>query len=136
MLGLSTAFIFIICTSLLHAETTPPKIQKTSGEQQEWMQQFLEKHLISIVRNGDKIEIESDGLLGILDSNWNWLTKFILVQFDEFIQRPDHHASTKFKLIEIKEGKIIILYESRFDHCSFGSNLITIDIETVEMKYK
>jgi hypothetical protein len=65
-----------------------------------------------------------------------WSGDFTLRVNETFLHRPDHHQSTTYTLEKIEPTGIVIRYESRFDHRSFGKNLINVNRGTLRLPWK
>ena len=53
---------------------------------------------------------------------------------EKFFQ-PDDHGTITFVLKEVNSSGVVIGYEEKFNHRSFGRNLITIDEGEVKVAY-
>lgn len=49
------------------------------------------------------------------------------------VSLTDDHGQNTLALVEVRENKAKIAYVSRFDHLSFGRNLVTVDCGIVEL---
>ena len=92
---------------------------------QVWQDQF-NKHVTGISLQASQVWMASDGYFRIQTSFGEASAKFLLKPGDVFYGPPDHHATVNFRLKEIEPDGAIIEYESKFDHRSFGKNLITV----------
>ena len=57
----------------------------------------------------------------------------LTIKKNEPVSIPDDHGSNEFVLVEIKDNKAKIAYQSEFYHLSFGKNLVTVDSGIVEL---
>jgi hypothetical protein len=60
------------------------------------------------------------------DSYPEWTGDFTLAVGESFMHRPDHHLSSRYTLKTTNATGVVIEYETRFDHRSFGKNLINV----------
>ncbi|MCE3254580.1 MAG: hypothetical protein K0R25_74 [Rickettsiaceae bacterium] len=105
------------------------EITKTQNQQREWVMGFLKKHITCSVNNS-KILINSDG--AVIDKNGS--KNFTISQGDKFQNQTDEHSSLFYTIRKISGDKIIIGYESKFDHHSFDKGLVTIDSGIVDFR--
>ncbi|MDO8489554.1 MAG: hypothetical protein Q7S42_05555 [Candidatus Omnitrophota bacterium] len=120
----------IVC----QAET---KKEVTYDQEKDWYQDFFAKHLLESERIDAKVKMVSDGFFGIRDDESGSIASTFILPVEGTFSGPlDHHAHSKFTIKNIEPDGVTIQYESRFDHRSFGNDLISTDIGTVKIKYK
>jgi hypothetical protein len=107
--------------------------KQTNGEQANWLINSLTTHCLKISTNGTKAEIHSDGQYTKGTSREK---DFTLACGESFNGPTDHHGSSTIKLAGIEKSGLQLSYEMRFDHRSFGKDLITIDSGTVVLPLK
>ena len=109
---------------------------------------YLRNALTELTRNGEVVHFDFlNGSYGIMkditpdpaypDHAYQvWTGKFDLAVDESFKHRPSHHQSSRYTLKEIEPTGIIIEYEKRFDHRSFGKNLISLDRGELRIPWK
>ncbi|MFA6212613.1 MAG: hypothetical protein WCT03_23150 [Candidatus Obscuribacterales bacterium] len=107
--------------------------KQTQSEQSKWLVKSLSNHLLEIKENKGKAQIISDGQYS-KDSSRE--SKFTLAPGESFHGPSDHHASTSLRMVAIDSESLKLTYEMRFDHRSFGKDLVTIDKGTVAVPLK
>ena len=118
-------FLFVFSGAAMATET-----KQTQGEHANWLVKSLTAHLQEIraikesKENKAKAQITSDGQY---TKGPNRESKFILAPGESFQGPPDHHSSTSLTMLKIDSSGLKLSYEMRFDHRSFGEDLITID---------
>jgi len=112
-----------------------PKTERSVGEQRQWYEDFFQRSVLSLARNEDRVMFVSDGAFGLRGES-EWVTSFSLESGGIFYQAPDDHSSCEFKVLELGDEGITLEYTSRFDHRSFGRDLITIDTATIFLEYR
>lgn len=109
--------------------------EKTKGAQRAENEAFLRAHVVSLIPQSDGVALCSDGQLGLTDGDGAWQREFHLGKGDRFRSQADEHASSIFEVTEIKPDMIVVKYMSRFDHASFGKNLVTVDEGEVAVRF-
>lgn len=117
------AILLIVALSCAEA-TMASETKTTNNVQAKWFIASLSKHLLSIKLVKGIVEIESDGTYTKGEKR---LTKFSLEPGQSFDGPPDHHAWSQIKLIAADNKSVRLTYQARFDHRSFGKDLITED---------
>lgn len=109
---------------------------------------YLRNCLRELTRNGDLVHFhfpnKSYGIMQetIPDPSYPdmkypvWTGEFDLKVGESFKHRPDHHLTSCYTLKAIEPTGIIIEYETRFDHRSFGKNLINVDRGELRIHWK
>lgn len=98
-----------------------------------WVQDFLQKHVISLEPKGVSASITSDGHL--VGDGTNSLS-FNITAGSKFKSQPDHHSSLKFEVLKVDLEGVTLKYESQFDHRSFGKDKISIDTGEIKLPYQ
>ncbi len=110
--------------------------KQTQGEQANWLIKSLTTHLLEIKENKEnreKAQIVSDGQY---TKGANRETKFVLAPRESFQGPPDHHSSSTLTMVTIDSKGLKLNYEMRFDHRSFGKDLITVDNGNIVLPLK
>lgn len=110
--------------------------KQTQGEQANWLIKSLSTHLLEIKESKENIEkaqIVSDGKY---TKGANRETKFVLAPGESFQGPPDHHSSSTLTMVTIDSNGLKLNYEMRFDHRSFGKDLITVDNGNIVLPLK
>ncbi len=113
-----------------------PAIERTAGKNKAGMEQYLNAHLLAVAPDSSKVTFITDGRLGIGDWGKSWQREFALETGGKFQGAPDHHSSSSFEVQTIGARSVLIKYQTKFDHRSFGKNLISIDEGEVAIAYK
>ncbi len=66
----------------------------------------------------------------------SWTGDFVLRVGESFRARPDHHSSGQYTLKAIEPPGIVLVYDTRFDHRSFGKNLINVNRGELRIPWK
>jgi hypothetical protein len=130
--SLVMVFVLVAGVSAVQYRSGAPRTEQTQNEQRDWVVEYLTKHITACAVEGAAVSISSDGAVVSDDGS----KSFRLQAGGTFRNLPDHHASLYYTLKEIGAGTIAVGYESRFDHRSFGKDLITIDSGVVELNCK
>lgn len=107
--------------------------RQTTGEQAKWLINSLTTHCTKISISGEKARITSDGTY---TKGAAHESDFTLACGESFSGPTDHHSSSTIVLSGIDKSKLQLHYEMRFDHRSFGKDLITIDSGNVVLPIK
>jgi len=110
--------------------------KQTQGEQANWLIKSLSTHLLEIKEskeNKGKARIASDGQY---TKGPNRENKFTLAPGESFQGPPDHHSSSTLTMVTIDSKGLKVNYEMRFDHRSFGKDLITVDNGNIVLPLK
>lgn len=128
-------FSLAIVLSSCH-NSAAPAVKNTVAKNQIGMEEYLNAHLITVLPDSGKVRFMTDGSLGI--GNWgdSWQSEFALGVGEKFQTQPDHHSSSSFEVRGISVKGIVVKYQTKFDHQSFGKDLITIDEGEIEISYK
>jgi hypothetical protein len=113
-----------------------PKTERSSGQQKNGIENFLTVHLVTIQPISEKVSFVSDGRLGVRDSGGNWHKEFALSHGEQFFLDMDEHDWSSFEVVNIKPNSVELKYVSKFDHRSFGRNLITTDEGKIELPFR
>jgi len=132
--------LFLDCLVLFAAgcrSGPQPRVEVTHGRDLEQVRS-LHKQFLLIEKSGDRVHFKSDGSFirssEAFDSS-TAQTDFIVGAGESFQDAPDHHASATYSVVDIEPDHVVIAYETRFDHRSFGKNLISVDRGTVSWPY-
>jgi len=128
-------FASVALTLTLAACGGGQRTQKTKDVHRAANEAFLKAHVVSLIPEGKGVAICSDGQLGLTDGDGAWQREFHLEKGDRFRSQADQHASSIFEVKEIKPDMIVVTYQSRFDHSSFGKNLVTVDEGEVGIRF-
>lgn len=127
-------FLFVFSGAAIATET-----KQTQGEHANWLVKSLTAHLQEIreikesKENKAKAQITSDGQY---TKGPNRETKFVLAPGESFQGTPDHHSSSTLTMVTIDSKGLKLNYEMRFDHRSFGKDLITVDNGNIVLPLK
>ncbi|MBX9689672.1 MAG: hypothetical protein K2X27_23375 [Candidatus Obscuribacterales bacterium] len=102
--------------------------RNTSGEQAKVLSESLKKHILQASASDGKAKLVSDGHYTKAQQK-----EFFLAVSESFDGPPDRHSSTKFSLKSILPTALKLGYESRFDHNSFGKDLVTIETGEIDL---
>ena len=105
----------------------------TKGERANWLIDSLTTHCLKIASSGRTATICSDGQY---TKDKARESEFTLTPGDSFYGPTDHHSSTTIKLTGIDKNGLLLDYEMRFDHRSFGKDLISVDSGSVVLPLK
>ena len=105
----------------------------TQLEQASWLVKSLTNHLLEIKDNKNTAQITTDGQYTKGSSRES---KFSLAPGESFQGPADHHSSSTMNIIAIDGKGLQLNYEMRFDHRSFGKDLITVDKGSVVVPLK
>lgn len=128
-LALLLVSLFVYAGGAMATET-----KQTQAEQAKWLVKSLSSHVLEIKESKDhrenigKAQIVSDGKYTKGQAREN---KFILAPGESFQGPSDHHSSSNLTMVAIDSKGLKLSYEMRFDHRSFGKDLITIDKGTI-----
>jgi hypothetical protein len=114
----------------------PSQIKKTSNQQQSWSLNYLSENVLSCQRIDDSVAFRTTAKLGIGQWGHSWNQAFVLGRGGVFFLAPDHHMKVSFQIVSIDSAGVLIKYEYRFDHRSFGKDLISIDSGEIRFHYK
>lgn len=113
--------------------------KQTQEEQANWLVKSLSCHVLEIKeskensKNIGRAQIVSDGQY---TKGPNRESKFTLAPGESFQGPPDHHSSSTLTMVGIDSNGLKLSYEMRFDHRSFGKDLITIDKGSIAVPLK
>lgn len=136
-LALLLLFLLVFAGGAMATET-----KQTQGEQANWLIKSLSTHLLEIKEskehrdnrdNKGKAQIVSDGKY---TKGAKRETKFVLAPGESFQGPPDHHSSSTLTMVTIDSKELKLNYEMRFDHRSFGKDLITVDNGNIVLPLK
>ena len=128
--------ITVLGSIVLLGGCNSPHVERTSDKNKEGITTSLNSHFISVVPDSGKVRFISDGSLGIGSWGDSWQSDFSLGTGEKFRARPDHHASSSYEVRDINKNGVVLKYQTRFDHRSFGKNLISSDEGEVVIPYK
>ena len=120
----------LLTISMLAAPAMATETKTTSGAQVKWFSDSLAKHLTIKTRDSQTLRLSSDGFYLKQGESQK---SFLLKPGDKLQSSADHHASMILTFIGIDNKAAKFHYESRFDHRSFGKDLITIDSREVAL---
>lgn len=112
------------------------KILVTENKEIDFIKNIFEQRIQTLDAKNGEVSIEFKKLFVFCENDGKTQAKILLKTGDEFLGLPDDHGSIKYKLLKIDVDGIDMGYESRFDHRSFGRNLITIDKGVVHLLWK
>jgi hypothetical protein len=125
-------YVFTNCSSI----EKQAMVEKTFGQQQSWALNFLNENILSLHRLEDSVAFRTTAKLGIGQWGYSWNQNFSLGREGEFFLSPDHHLKVSFRISSIDSTSVQIKYEYKFDHRSFGKELISIDTGEIRFNYK
>jgi tetratricopeptide (TPR) repeat protein len=112
--------------------------QHSQCEQKDWYEKFFSRHTLELSLcsdNKDRACFVSDGsYIKVVGDDWS--NEFELNVGESFGQEPDHHGFTSFRLEAIQKDGVDVQYTSRFDHRSFGKDLLTEDTCRIFLPFK
>ena len=114
----------------------PVQIMKTTNQQQSWSLKFLNENVLSCKRIDDSVAFRTTNKLGIGQWGQSWHQSFVLGRDGGFFLVPDHHMKLNFRIASIDSASVHMKYEYRFDHRSFGKELISIDSGEIRFNFK
>lgn len=104
-----------------------PATTSTTNKHAEWYLEHLNDRYASIVRTASGVDFTE----GLPDN-----PKKATMSLGSTIVEPDHHGYRKYTIAKIEGDGVVIEYFSRFDHRSFGKELIEEDRGTFKLKWK
>ena len=113
-------------------------IEETRGKQQQGMEEFFDRALVRLSRQGNEVSVVSDMSFMSFEVAGNQagsVTSFRIGEGGSF-SIPDEHSFRKFTVLAIEEQGIRLAYESTFDHRAFGPNRISVDRGVVYLMYR
>lgn len=121
LLSIATLPLSASCSS------RPVRTHQTTNAQAEWHLAHLNRRFASILKATDGITVIE-----------GWPDNPIKSAFSigQSFSEPDHHGHKKYTIVKVEEDGVVIEYFSRFDHRSFGKDLIEEDRGTVKLKWK
>lgn len=126
-IGCSILLISVIVLMIGCGSHGPVKTTRTTNQQAEWHLKHLNDRYASIVKTAGGV----DFVEGLPDN-----PKKATMPVGSTIVEPDHHGSRKYTIVKIEGDGVVIEYFSRFDHRSFGKELIEEDRGTFKLKWK
>ncbi len=115
------------------ASDTETTTEYTTENNLNWVQDFLQKHVVSLEPKGVSASITSDGEI-VRDSATN--PSFDVTAGSKFRAQPDHHSSLNFEVLKVDSEGVTLKYASQFDHRSFGKDKISIDTGKIKLPYR
>jgi hypothetical protein len=112
------------------------KVERSVGRDKSRTENYLKAHVLVLYAASGKALFVTDGKLGVYDSGHNWRNEFTLATGERFQAQPDHHASSNFEIKDVNPSGVVLKYSNRFDHGSFGKDLITIDEGEIQLTFK
>jgi len=94
-----------------------PKIETTTNVNSQWNAEYYDKHYAVIKKNPEGLIFNSS--IGDKDDT--------PLKIGASLEYPDHHSSRKVTLVKTDEKGAYFIYESSFNHSSFGKELIEND---------
>ncbi len=120
---LSCSILLIFSPSAMSQNT---KVEQTTDKQKVWIIDKMKEHVKVISLRNGKAHFESDGFFHSGDADM--AKTFDKATGEAFSSGADHHSSLMLKVTNIsKEKGVTISYLSKFNHKSFGKDLITED---------
>lgn len=125
--------IIIFSCSIFISMPVYAKVERSAGEQAEGIEKYLERELVLVMHKDKTVTFIWDGRINL----WGYLfnANYTLGLNETFSSPPDPHGNTVFKVAKIDDDAVQLNYELRFDHHSFGPDLITEDTGTITVKY-
>lgn len=109
------------------------EFSKSRGKRVTFVTGSLNKHLLSIKRDGKNVRIVTDGQYV---SSGDKSPEFVLKPGESFERIPDRHSTLSLRLLSADSASVRFIYEEKFDQRSFGRNLIDIDTGEVEVSIR
>ncbi len=100
-----------------------PQTTKTTNAHSEWHLTHLNNRFASVIKAQKGIVVVED---------WPDNPKKSVFSIGYSFTEADHHGQKKYTILKTEDDGVIIEYFSRFDHSSFGKNLIEEDSGTVK----
>ena len=128
-----------ICIVILSVQmdlTARTKTEKTIGKNHAWIVKSLNEHLLSLTGSSNTVKFSFNGEYGIYNQNSEWVKEFELKKTESFSAQPDHHTSRELTVLKILKNAVLLGYRDKFDHRSFGKNLITLDSGEIMIEYR
>ena len=133
-----------ICVMALHAGTaTEGKIESATNKDKKWLVQLFQKSAasLSIDSEGAHFHIRPDQAKFCLGNPFasnggqssSFQFEFTLTKPGEMFYSPDHHSMRIFKVKQITPDKLVLSYETTFDHHPFSKDLVTKDSGEIEL---
>lgn len=114
----------------------PVRMEWTYSKYQSWASDYLKENILYCRRIDDSVSFRTTPRLGSSPWGESWQQSFTLGKEGEFITSPDHHLKVTFRIAAMDSAGLLIKYEYRFDHRSFGKALISVDTAEIRFLYK
>ena len=118
---------FLIVAILLLVGCHSTKTEVTTNNNKEAMTSYVNAHMVSVAVGSDKARFVTDGKIRPASHSVAANEPFFVSIGERLRAAPDHHTSTEFVYMGLRDNSVLLEYEQTFDHQSFGKNLITID---------
>ena len=122
---MNTKFLTIVI--ILLASCHSIKTEVTTNKNKEAMTTYVNAHMISVAVGSAKVRFVTDGRIIPASHSVAANEPFFINIGERLRTAPDHHTSTEFVYVGLRDNSVVLEYEQTFDHQSFGKNLITID---------
>ena len=135
----------LICFGALAADSDQKeadKVERTTNRSNDWLVGFFKGSVLSlsIDENGAHFQTRRDGAKFRLgdpkkrdEMDGGWKFQFTLAKAGEVFYSPDKHGMRIFTVKRITDDSLLLEYLTRFDHRSFGKELITEDTGQIEL---
>lgn len=140
LLQIAVLVCHILIVSVL-ANDSFPKVEHTTNKYRGSMEQLFKRASValSIDKAGAHFQTRPDGpkfclgdpRKGVHATEFQF--DFTLSKPGEVFFSPDHHESRIFTVKRVDPDKVVLQYETEFDHRSFGKNLITTDSGEIKL---
>ena len=117
----------LIVAAFLLAGCNSTKTEVTANKNSEAMTSYVNAHMISVAVGSAKVRFVTDGRIIPASHSVAANEPFFIKIGERLRTAPDHHTSTEFVYVGLRDNSVVLEYEQTFDHQSFGKNLITID---------
>lgn len=107
-------------------------VERTRSQERDFVERFVREHLLNVQRtDAGGVAILTDGHLRANADDWAFT-----LGISDTMRSVDHHLGRTYELAAIGEDGIELVYESTFDHRSFGKNLLSIDRGRIFVPYR
>lgn len=107
-------------------------VERTHAQERDFVERFVREHLLHVQRtDAGGVAILTDGHLRANADDWAFT-----LGISDTMRSVDHHAGRSYELAAIGEDGIELVYESTFDHRSFGKHLLSIDRGRIFVPYR
>lgn len=129
--------VMLLPLTLIACESSAVRTEETREQQSAWLRDRFSECMVSLTPDGAHAVRYRTGNKGCsplgFDAGEGGMGT---LRLDDTFSKADHHLSLTWRIEGISAAGVQIGYEARFDHGSFGKDLITIDRGRVRLPYR